>query len=102
PGPETVKQTEKRRCRAHKTAIEAFGDLTLRELENAAADIAAWRATLPEGSRYGTTQALRQVFNAALEWEYMFKNPAKKAGRNPQPVREEIEIFESEAEIDRL
>jgi integrase len=88
--------------RKHKTAIEAFGDLTLRELENAAAEVAAWRALLPEGSRYGTTQALRQVFNAAVEWEYMAKNPARKAGRNPQPIREEIEVFESETEIDRL
>lgn len=88
--------------RTHKTAMEAFGDLTLRELENAAADIAAWRATLPEGSRYGTTQAIRQVFNAAVEWEYITKNPAKKAGRNPQPIREEIEVFNDEAEIDRL
>jgi integrase len=88
--------------RTHKTAIEAFGDMTLLELETAAAEIAAWRATLPEGSRYGTTQALRQVFNAAVEWEYMAKNPAKKAGRNPQPIREEIEVFNSETEIDRL
>ncbi len=88
--------------RKHKTAIEAFGEMTLRELESAAADIAAWRATLPDGSRYGTTQALRQVFNAAVEWEYMARNPAKKAGRNPQPIREEIEVFQSEAEIDRL
>lgn len=102
PEADAKKATQKPRLRAHKTAIETFGDMTLRELENAAADVAAWRATLPEGSRYGTTQALRQVFNAAVEWEYMFKNPAKKAGRNPQPVREEIEVFESEAEIDRL
>ncbi len=88
--------------RRHETAIEAFGERTLRELETAAAEIAAWRATLPQGSRYGITQALRQVFNAAVEWEYMTKNPAKKAGRNPQPIREEIDVFTDETEIDRL
>jgi len=32
----------------------------------------------------------------------MAKNPAKRAGRNPQPIREEIEVFADEAEIDRL
>jgi integrase len=101
PGDTAVKPKRISR-RKHKTAIEAFGDMTLRELESAAAEIAAWRATLPEGSRYGTTQALRQVFNAAVEWEYMARNPAKKAGRNPQPIREEIEVFNSEEEIDRL
>lgn len=98
----SVSRSERATRRKHKTAIERFGGMTLRELENAAADIAAWRATLPEGSRYGTTQALRQVFNAAVEWEYIARNPAKKAGRNPQPVREEIEVFNSEAEVDRL
>src|SRR5206468_3208315 len=30
--------------RKHKTAIEAFGELTLRELEHASADIADWNA----------------------------------------------------------
>src|SRR5689334_3283452 len=41
-------------------ARKAFGDWTLAELENAADDVARWRASLPEGSRYRLTLALRQ------------------------------------------
>ena len=51
---------------AHSRA--RFGDWTLRELEGAADDIAAWRATLAESSRYRLTAALRQALGAAVRW----------------------------------
>ncbi len=82
-------------------AIDAFGDRPLRDLERMAAQIAAWRASLPAGSRYGIVQALRQTLEAAVRWDLMTRNPAKLAGSNPQPKRPEIEPF-TRAEVDRL
>ena len=63
--------------------------------------MAAWRASLPEGSRYRLTLALRQALGAAVRWRYMTRNPAVDAGRNPQPRREELRPFTPE-EIDAL
>jgi integrase len=92
---------ERQRRRA-PSAIDAFGSLTLRDLEAQSGKIAAWAAGLPEGSRYGTLQALRQVLNRAVDWGYITRNPAKLAGRNPQPKPSEREVFADEAEVDRL
>jgi hypothetical protein len=72
------------RCRlAH--ALRVFGDVPLAELERQALEIAAWRAGLSEGLRYPASRALRQALEAAIRWELMSENPAKKAGKNPQP-----------------
>jgi hypothetical protein len=49
-------------------ATRVFGDLRLDELERRVAEIAAWTRTLPEGSRYGIVQALRQTLEAAVRW----------------------------------
>jgi integrase len=73
----------------------------LRDLESAAADIARWRAKLPEGARYRHTHALRQALGAAVRWRYLQRNPAIDAGRNPKPRRTELHPFAPE-EIDRL
>jgi integrase len=78
-----------------------FGTWTLRELEGAAADVAAWRATLAPTSRYRLTSALRQVLTAAVRWGYIARNPAVDAGRNPQPRAEELRPF-TPAEIAAL
>jgi integrase/recombinase XerD len=82
-------------------ARQAFGGFTLRELEGAAADIARWRAGLPDTSRYRLTSALRQALGAAVRWGYLRTNPAVDAGRNPQPRKEELFPF-SRDEIDAL
>jgi integrase len=79
----------------------AFGSWTLRELEGAAADVARWRAGLPEGSRYRLTSAFRQALGAAVRWRYIVRNPAVDAGRNPQPRREELRPFTPE-QLDAL
>jgi len=71
-------------------ALEEFGDVPLAELERQALEVAAWRAGLPERLRYPATSALRQAFEAAIRWELMSENPAKKAGRNPQPKAKEV------------
>lgn len=83
-------------------ARERFGRFSLVELEGAAQDIAAWRKGLPsEYARYSRTRALRQVFAAAVRWQYMARNPAVDAGANPQPRGDEVRPF-SRVEIDRV
>jgi integrase len=78
-----------------------FGDWTLAELEGAAGDIARWRASLLETSRYRLTLALRQALGAAVRWRYLGRNPAIDAGRNPEPRSEELLPF-TRAEVDAL
>ena len=82
-------------------ARAVFGAWTLRELEGAANDIAGWRASLPESSRYRLTLALRQALAAAVRWQYLGRNPALDAGRNPEPRAEELLPF-TLAEVDQL
>lgn len=82
-------------------AREVFGSWTLREVEGAAADVAAWRAALTTSSRYRLMSALRQVLNAAVRWRYITRNPAVEVGRNPQPRAEELRPFERE-QIDAI
>jgi hypothetical protein len=55
-----------------------FGDVPLADLECHALEIAAWRAGLSERLRYPATSALRQALDAAIRWELMSENPAKK------------------------
>jgi integrase len=74
-------------------AMAAFGDVPLRDLERMSGEIASWRATLPERSRFAITAALRQALGAAVRWGYMGANPAKQAGRNPQPPPRPVRAF---------
>jgi integrase len=64
-------------------------------------EIAAWHAKLPERSRYGIMQALRQALEAAVRWGHMTRNPAKLAGRNPQPSPRTIRTYSRE-ELDAI
>jgi integrase len=84
-----------------KRPLTAFGDVPLVDLEYRAADLAAFRATLPPGSAFGIMQALRQTFEAAVAWGLIDTNPAKRAGKNPQPKPEEIHPF-TRSEIDAI
>jgi integrase len=93
---------ERRKRRSYRTALEAFGHLTLAELEPMSIEIAEWQATLPTGYRYAIMGSLRQVLNAAVRWKLIRGNPANEAGANPQPRREEVAFFESLADVDRL
>lgn len=81
--------------------VAAFGDIQLRDLERMAGGIASWRATLPERSRYGVIQALRQALEAAVRWGDMDRNPPKLAGANPPPPPRGVQMF-TDDEIDRL
>ncbi len=85
-------------------AERAFGDVPLRNLERMTGEVASWQAKLPERSRYGIVQALRQMLEAAVRWGYMSRNPGKLAGPNRQPgprpvrafTREEVEAIAAE------
>jgi integrase len=78
-----------------------FGTWTLRELEGAADDIAAWRAGLAPKSRFRLTAVLRQTFGAAVRWRYLTVNPAVDAGRNPEPGALELQPF-TDTQVDAL
>jgi integrase len=82
-------------------ARAVFGSWPLRELEHAANEVAAWRATLTPTSRYRLTSALRQALAAAVRWSYVTRNPAVDAGRNPQPRPDELRPF-TQKEVDAL
>jgi integrase len=82
-------------------AVEAFGDVPLRDLERMSGEIASWRARLPERSRHAITAALRQALAAAVSWGHASQNPAKLAGRNPQPPPRPIRAF-TYAELDAI
>lgn len=84
-----------------RCATCAFGDVPLRELERMSGEIASWQAKLPERSRYGRVQALRQTLEAAVRWGYMQRNPAKLAGRNRQPAPRPVRTF-TRAELDAI
>jgi integrase len=74
-------------------AQTAFGTVTLRDLERMPDEIAGWHAKQSDGVRYARTSALRQTLEAAVRWGYMARNPAKLAGRNPQPAPRKIRAF---------
>src|SRR5262249_11971579 len=80
---------EERLAPARKT----FGAWTLGELEHAAADVAKWRASLGDGSRYRLSGAMRQTLAAAQRWRYITRKPVADARRNPQPRVEELQPF---------
>ena len=82
-------------------AVRAFGSVPLRDLERMSGELASWQAKLPERSRYGIVQALRQAFEAAVRWGYMTKNPAKLAGRNRQPAPRSVRAF-TRTELDAI
>jgi integrase len=78
---------------------DAFGDVKLREL--LPEEIGAWRMRIPEGHRFETTQAFRQVLDAAVRWKLVPDNPAKLVP-NPQPKRPEIHPFDSWEDVEAV
>ena len=88
-------------ARTYKTAIEVFGERTLRDLEHARGEIAEWVAQLPPTQRQRRLRALRQVLKAAVDWERMLRNPATgvRAGAIRTP---EVVTFADTAEVDAL
>jgi integrase len=63
--------------------------------------MAGFVARLPERYRYSVMGAFRQVLAAGVRYGQLGTNPAKAAGRNPQPRPRGIRVF-SPAELDAL
>jgi len=82
-------------------ATRNYGTVRLRDLERMTDEIAGWKTRLPKRSRYGIVSALRQTLEAAVRWGYMSRNPAKLAGRNPQPSPRPVRPF-ARAEVDAI
>lgn len=104
--PDGMGEEERRKSkRSYRTAIETFGDVRLRDLERAAAKIAAWEAKLPPAYRPKLIGALSQVLESAVAWDYIVKNPVRsvrgRGGRTRVERRPEIVPF-TRAEVDRL
>ncbi len=64
-------------------------------------EIYARRQTVPEGHRFEATQALRQVLNRAVEWEWLSDNPAKRVPNPPRRSKEK-QPFESWQQIEAV
>jgi integrase len=74
-------------------ATRAYRDERLSALESMSGELADWRKKLPERTRYGIVSALRQTLGAAVRWHYIAENPAKAAGKNPQPPPRAVRPF---------
>jgi integrase len=81
-------------------ATTAFGDRPVGSLRSE--EICGWRGTLPEGHRFETTQALRQILNAAVAWELIDVNPARRGVPNPHRRFPEKRPFDSWIQIRQL
>ena len=80
-------------------ATSALGLVRLADLS--AKDIYAWRQTIPEGHRFEATQALGQVRNRAVVWEWLADNPAKRVPNPPRRAKEK-RPFESWEQIEAV
>ena len=74
-------------------ATAGFGGVWLGDPR--ADEICSWRGTLPDGHRFEATQALRQVLNAAVAWQLLDINPARRGVANPLRRFPEKRPFES-------
>ena len=68
-------------------ARKVFGGWTLRELEGAAADIAGWRATLSDTSRYRLTLRSGRRWAPPQRWGYIAETRPSTPARTPSRER---------------
>jgi integrase len=80
-------------------ATDVFGEERIGSL--GALEISRWRAKLPETTRHGAHRALRQVFAAAVRWQWIDRNPTLDVA-NPQHPRPEFFPFESWEDVELL
>jgi integrase len=84
-----------------KRPLDAYGDVSLVELEHMTDEIAGFAAKLPDGYRYSVMSALRQTLAAGVRYGYLMRNPAVLAGPNPMPPPRAIRVFTPE-ELDAV
>lgn len=81
--------------------LDEFGDVPLADLERMTDELAGFAAKLPERYRYSVVSALRQACEAGVRYGYMTRNPAKLAGKNPQPAPRGVRVF-TKTELDAV
>jgi len=81
--------------------LAAFGSVPLADLEGMTDEVAGFAATLPERYRYAVVSALRQTLETGVRYGYLTRNPAKLAGKNPQPPPRPVRIYTAD-ELKRL
>ncbi len=81
--------------------LETFGDVPLSEFEGMTDELAEFASRLPERYRYAVVSALRQTCEAGVRYGYMTRNPAKLAGKNPQPAPRGVRVFTAD-ELKRI
>jgi integrase len=81
--------------------LDAYGAVTLRELEGMAGELADFRKTLPPRFAHDVMRALRQVCAAGVRYGYLKSNPAAAAGDNPTPKPRPVRAY-TLAELDAL
>jgi hypothetical protein len=88
--------TTNKLTRQLRQAESTFGNRLLESLRPD--ELAAWRRSLPQGSRHDVFRALKQVLGQAAQWGWVDASPAAFI-KNPKPKRPEIDPFESWDEI---
>jgi integrase len=73
--------------------LDAYRDLTLRELEGMSGELADFRATLPPRYAHSVMRAVRQVLAAGVRYGYLSTNPAVAAGENPAPPPRAVRAY---------
>jgi integrase len=86
-------------ARALARAADAFGSIAPENLTPG--EIQRWRRTLPQGSSWEMTVALRAAFAWAERERLIADNPARRVS-NPQPVRGEVRPFADWEEIEAI
>ncbi len=86
----TPRTVETLRARMRRP-LAAFGDVPIIELRTA--DIAVFEAGLPPRFRHSVMRGMRQVLAAAVDWQYLTRNPAV-TGQNPAPEVLERTVLE--------
>lgn len=81
--------------------LQEFGDTPLANLERMTDEIAGFAAKLPERYRYSVVSALRQTCEAGVRYGYLTRNPAKLAGKNPQPPPRGVRVYTAD-ELKRI
>ena len=83
-------------------AVRAFGERRVDDLR--AAELAAWRATLPARSRHQLFRSFRQVLEQAVTWQLLERNPTDRIRNQRVRLDEDREIkpFASWEEVEAI
>lgn len=80
-------------CHRLKRPLDAYGDVTLSELEGMSGELADFRGTLPPRFAHDVMRALRQTLAAGVRYGYLSTNPALAAGDNPAPKPRAVRVY---------